>query len=402
MDLPNDAPRPRLCHLIKRVDFVGYGFNLHAERNKVGQYVGKVDDGSPASLSGMKEHDRIVEVNGVNIGNENHKQVVERIKTNPNEAQLLVVDRNTDSFYKDRNVVIKGTMSNVLYLKTPTMEEEEILNESMAKRVTIAEPAQSKDQRIDEDYDPHYATIATPSPPPPPEESAPPSPPSPPSPAVNELAPSDDPHDIDPEDLPLPPAPVLENESPGNPTAPRSPALMVESDCPSNPTTTLIPEPLSEDIPTPLTPPIMAADVSTQQEASIGHNQELEIQISTEKVGTDEAVTPPPPYDSVERSVHAMTPEASPLPSPTGNAAASSIKASPDAVDDSPSVSRSQNNNNYNNSSNSSNQRENPLDGDPNFGLSVADMRARLNARKKVDVRASGNFKEKYDIFQKL
>ena len=69
-----------------------------------------------------------MEVNGVNIGNENHKQVVERIKTNPNETQLLVVDRSTDSFYKERNIVIKGTLSTVLYLKTPTIEEEEKLN----------------------------------------------------------------------------------------------------------------------------------------------------------------------------------------------------------------------------------------------------------------------------------
>ena len=61
----------------------------------------------------------------MNIGNENHKQVVERIKTNPNETQLLVVDRQTDAYYKDKKVVIKGTMSNVLYLKTPTVEEEE-------------------------------------------------------------------------------------------------------------------------------------------------------------------------------------------------------------------------------------------------------------------------------------
>ena len=69
-----------------------------------------------------------VEVNGVNIGNENHEQVIERIKTNPNESQLLVVDRATDSYYKERNIVIKGTLSSVLYLKTPTIEEEEKLN----------------------------------------------------------------------------------------------------------------------------------------------------------------------------------------------------------------------------------------------------------------------------------
>ena len=32
-----DSPlRPRMCHLVKRPDFQGYGFNLHAEKNKPG------------------------------------------------------------------------------------------------------------------------------------------------------------------------------------------------------------------------------------------------------------------------------------------------------------------------------------------------------------------------------
>ena len=66
-DLPSDAPRPRLCHLVKRADFAGYGFNLHAEKARPGQYIGTVDPDSPADLAGLKEGDRIVEVNGVNI-----------------------------------------------------------------------------------------------------------------------------------------------------------------------------------------------------------------------------------------------------------------------------------------------------------------------------------------------
>ncbi len=33
--IPDDAPRPRLCHVKKWADFQGYGFNLHAEKGKV-------------------------------------------------------------------------------------------------------------------------------------------------------------------------------------------------------------------------------------------------------------------------------------------------------------------------------------------------------------------------------
>lgn len=109
-------PRPRLCHLIKRDNFNGFGFNLHAEKSRPGQFVGVIDDGSPAEAAGLKEGDRIVEVNGVNISMENHKQVVSRIKAVPDETKLLVVDREADDYYRRKDCVVRGSMPNVLYL----------------------------------------------------------------------------------------------------------------------------------------------------------------------------------------------------------------------------------------------------------------------------------------------
>lgn len=118
-ELPPDAPAPRLCHLIKWVNFDGYGFNLHAEKSRSGQFIGKVDEDSPAQHAGLREGDRIIEVNGVNIAQENHRQVVERIKSIPNETKLLVVDEEADRWYKERKIVVKSTQSNVLVMKTP-------------------------------------------------------------------------------------------------------------------------------------------------------------------------------------------------------------------------------------------------------------------------------------------
>jgi PDZ domain-containing protein, putative len=119
-DLPKDCPKPRLCHLIKWPNFNGYGFNLHAEKLKLGQYIGKVDDNSPAYFAGLREGDRIIEVNGVNIANENHKQVVERIKSSPNETKLLVLDEASDKWYKDKKIIVKSNQFNVIYMKTPS------------------------------------------------------------------------------------------------------------------------------------------------------------------------------------------------------------------------------------------------------------------------------------------
>ncbi|XP_058829086.1 Na(+)/H(+) exchange regulatory cofactor NHE-RF1 [Topomyia yanbarensis] len=87
----------RLCHVVKRPDFDGYGFNLHAEKGRPGQYIGKVDDGSPAEAAGLRQGDRIIEVNGTNITNETHKKVVELIKSISNETKLLVIDPRADA-----------------------------------------------------------------------------------------------------------------------------------------------------------------------------------------------------------------------------------------------------------------------------------------------------------------
>merc|ERR1712168_883021 len=115
----SDAPVPRLCHIIMWPDFQGYGFNLHSEKNRPGQFIGKVDEDSPAEYGGLKKGDRILEVNGANISNENHKQVVQRIKQNSNETQLLVVDEEAEHFFKERGIVVKGTMDIVQKIVTP-------------------------------------------------------------------------------------------------------------------------------------------------------------------------------------------------------------------------------------------------------------------------------------------
>ncbi|XP_067655228.1 Na(+)/H(+) exchange regulatory cofactor NHE-RF1-like isoform X2 [Haliotis asinina] len=116
--------KPRLCHLLKWPDFNGYGFNLHAEKGKAGQYIGKVDDGSPAQAAGLKDGDRIVEVNGVNIGNENHQQVVSRVKAGGDETRLLVVDSETDQHYKDERKVVRGDLPEVVVIRCPSHDPE--------------------------------------------------------------------------------------------------------------------------------------------------------------------------------------------------------------------------------------------------------------------------------------
>uniref|UniRef100_A0A8C3UJF3 Na(+)/H(+) exchange regulatory cofactor NHE-RF n=1 Tax=Catharus ustulatus TaxID=91951 RepID=A0A8C3UJF3_CATUS len=95
--------RPRLCHMKKGPD--GYGFNLHSDKSRPGQYVRAVDPGSPAEAAGLAPQDRIIEVNGVCMEGKQHGDVVAAIKASGDETRLLVVDVLTDEFFKKCKVV---------------------------------------------------------------------------------------------------------------------------------------------------------------------------------------------------------------------------------------------------------------------------------------------------------
>lgn len=101
----------RKCLLRKWANFQGYGFNLHAEKGKHGQYVGQIDKASPALSAGLKEGDRIIEVDGHNIGNESHSEVVGRIRTSGDSVWLLVVDKDTDEYCKNNDITLSEECS---------------------------------------------------------------------------------------------------------------------------------------------------------------------------------------------------------------------------------------------------------------------------------------------------
>ncbi|OCT60652.1 hypothetical protein XELAEV_18046673mg [Xenopus laevis] len=95
--------RPRLCTMKKGPN--GYGFNLHSDKNNPGQFVRAVDPDSPAEQAGLLPMDRILEVNGVNMIGKQHGDVVAAIKAGGDETSLLVVDSETNSYFKECNVV---------------------------------------------------------------------------------------------------------------------------------------------------------------------------------------------------------------------------------------------------------------------------------------------------------
>ncbi|KAI1896670.1 hypothetical protein AGOR_G00097150 [Albula goreensis] len=129
-----DELRPRLCKIKKGTG--GYGFNLHSEKSKPGQYIRAVDEDSPAEKSGLRPQDRIVQVNGVSMEGKQHSEVVNTIKAGGDETSLLVVDPETDAFFKKCKVTpTEEHLTGPLPEPAVNGESEDTVNGKVAKEL---------------------------------------------------------------------------------------------------------------------------------------------------------------------------------------------------------------------------------------------------------------------------
>ncbi|KAL3987313.1 transcription factor 7-like 1 [Sarotherodon galilaeus] len=118
--------RPRLCTLEKGDN--GYGFHLHGEKGKTGQFIRLVEPDSPAETSGLRAGDRLVYVNGEDVENESHQQVVSRIRATVGRLELIVVDPDTEQLLKKHNLkCLKAFVTDGVPLPFEEEEEEEVV-----------------------------------------------------------------------------------------------------------------------------------------------------------------------------------------------------------------------------------------------------------------------------------
>ena len=118
-----NPPKPRLCYLYKVEDFDGYGFNLEKRRGRDGQYIGNIELGSPADRGGLRDGDRVVEVNGENIETKSHKKVVKKIKDLKGEVSLLLVDAVSDEFIRNAKIKLTSKYPDVVVIHSSKTEE---------------------------------------------------------------------------------------------------------------------------------------------------------------------------------------------------------------------------------------------------------------------------------------
>ncbi|XP_041672524.1 Na(+)/H(+) exchange regulatory cofactor NHE-RF1a [Cheilinus undulatus] len=149
--------RPRLC-LMKKGP-TGYGFNLHSEKSKPGQFIRAVDEDSPADRAGLKPKDKLIEVNGMCVIGMQHSEVVAAIKAGGDESRLLVVDAEAEEYFKRCNVVpTEEHLTGPLPEPVTTMAtEEEEAAEEIKRSVSVSSSGASSTAD-------HPAVTSSPSP----------------------------------------------------------------------------------------------------------------------------------------------------------------------------------------------------------------------------------------------
>lgn len=138
---------PRLCCPEKGPS--GYGFHLHGEKGKVGQYIRLVEPDSPAEKSGLRAGDRLVEVNGENVEKESHQQVVNRIRSSPGSVRLLVVDAETDERLQKLGLECREELVQALPReKEEEQAEEEKPSPAAEREAAPQEPKEEENNHV--------------------------------------------------------------------------------------------------------------------------------------------------------------------------------------------------------------------------------------------------------------
>lgn len=104
-----EPPKPRLVTLVKDQ---GYGFFL---QDQDGHYLNQISPGEPADLAGVKDNDRIVEINGTNVETATHAHVVDLIRESGDKVSFLIVDKETDEYYKSRDILITSALLGIVH-----------------------------------------------------------------------------------------------------------------------------------------------------------------------------------------------------------------------------------------------------------------------------------------------
>ncbi|KFV85319.1 Na(+)/H(+) exchange regulatory cofactor NHE-RF3, partial [Struthio camelus australis] len=116
------APQPRLCYLVKEGN--SYGFSLKTTEGQKGLFIVEISSEGAAAKAGAQNDDRLIEINGKNVENDTHEEVVEKVKKSGNHVMFLLSNEETDQYYRSHKMVLsKESASLKLLPLTPRLIE---------------------------------------------------------------------------------------------------------------------------------------------------------------------------------------------------------------------------------------------------------------------------------------
>uniref|UniRef100_A0A8C5T336 PDZ domain containing 1 n=1 Tax=Malurus cyaneus samueli TaxID=2593467 RepID=A0A8C5T336_9PASS len=94
-------PQPRLCYLVK--EETGYGFSLKRQK---GLFIVELSSQGAAAKAGVQNNDRLIEINGKNVENDTHEEVVEKVKKSENHVMFLLSNEETDRYFTSQGMTL--------------------------------------------------------------------------------------------------------------------------------------------------------------------------------------------------------------------------------------------------------------------------------------------------------
>ncbi|NXM71414.1 NHRF3 protein, partial [Serilophus lunatus] len=108
------VPQPRLCYLVKEEK--GYGFSLKTTEGQKGLFIVELSSQGAAAKAGVQNNDRLIEINGKNVENDTHEEVVEKVKKSENHVVFLLSNEETDRYFTSQKMVLSKESASLRLL----------------------------------------------------------------------------------------------------------------------------------------------------------------------------------------------------------------------------------------------------------------------------------------------
>ncbi|NWV84201.1 NHRF3 protein, partial [Dasyornis broadbenti] len=108
------VPQPRLCYLVK--EETGYGFSLKSTEGQKGLFIVELSSEGAAAKAGVQNNDRLIEINGENVENDTHEEVVEKVKKSENHVMFLLSNEETDRYFTSQRMALSKESASLKLL----------------------------------------------------------------------------------------------------------------------------------------------------------------------------------------------------------------------------------------------------------------------------------------------